>query len=287
MSQSKTKKNPFLIWVITLIAVVVVGALWYANYCYLVSDNQRGTFGDMFGAVNSVFSGLAFAGIIITIFLQSRELKLQREELQETREEFKIQNKTLRLQRFENTFFSMLSLHHDIVNNINWLDEQYKSIQIEHTSAIGRKKVGEKLYTGRDVFEKLYKAIYIELRRVDSQPEIDECYMSKYYNYQNDFDHYFKNLYRIIKLIDTTQFTNDIESDEEFQEKYKYTSIIRAQLSAFELLWIFYNCLSENGFKKFKDLIEKYTLFKSFRFDELAARHHKGLYEKSAFEKPE
>lgn len=41
----------------------------------------------MFGAVNALFSGLAFAGIIYTILPQRRELELQREELRATRTE--------------------------------------------------------------------------------------------------------------------------------------------------------------------------------------------------------
>ncbi len=48
---------------------------------------DRGTFGDMFGTVNTLFSGLAFAGIIYAIFLQSKELSLQRQELAMTRDE--------------------------------------------------------------------------------------------------------------------------------------------------------------------------------------------------------
>lgn len=48
---------------------------------------DRGTFGDMFGAVNSLFSGLAFAGVIYAIALQSQELSLQRAELKLTRTE--------------------------------------------------------------------------------------------------------------------------------------------------------------------------------------------------------
>jgi hypothetical protein len=54
----------------------------------LIPDwTHRGTFGDMFGAVNALFSGLAFAGIIYTITLQRQELSLQREELALTRNE--------------------------------------------------------------------------------------------------------------------------------------------------------------------------------------------------------
>lgn len=52
---------------------------------------DRGLFGDMFGAINSLFSGLAFVGIIYTIFLQQKELELQRKELKLTREELKRQ----------------------------------------------------------------------------------------------------------------------------------------------------------------------------------------------------
>ena len=44
-------------------------------------------FGDMFGTVNSLFAGLAFAGVIYTIFLQRNELALQRNELVLTREQ--------------------------------------------------------------------------------------------------------------------------------------------------------------------------------------------------------
>src|SRR5687768_1221158 len=48
---------------------------------------ERGTFGDMFGAVNALFSGLALAGVIYAIVLQRQELALQRDELRLTRAE--------------------------------------------------------------------------------------------------------------------------------------------------------------------------------------------------------
>lgn len=58
-----------------------------AMFLLIPDSTQRGTFGDMFGAVNALFSGLAFAGIIYTITLQRQELSLQREELILTRNE--------------------------------------------------------------------------------------------------------------------------------------------------------------------------------------------------------
>lgn len=42
-----------------------------------------GEYGDMFGSANALFSSLAFAGVVLAIILQSLELRLQREEIEE------------------------------------------------------------------------------------------------------------------------------------------------------------------------------------------------------------
>ena len=47
-------------------------------------------FGDTFGFVNSLFSGLALAGVVIAVLLQSEELHLQRNELEDTREQLRL-----------------------------------------------------------------------------------------------------------------------------------------------------------------------------------------------------
>jgi hypothetical protein len=68
-----------------------VAGLWAGSFVLIlfsVADwAQRGQLGDLFGAVNSLFSGLAFAGLIYTVYLQREELSLQRKELQLTRDE--------------------------------------------------------------------------------------------------------------------------------------------------------------------------------------------------------
>ncbi|NQT78012.1 MAG: hypothetical protein HQ565_09880 [Bacteroidetes bacterium] len=69
-----------------LATVIIIVGLWLGTHFWLVGKIDRGTYGDMFGSVNALFSGLAFAGIIITILLQSKELALQRDELTETRD---------------------------------------------------------------------------------------------------------------------------------------------------------------------------------------------------------
>src|SRR5689334_15440351 len=90
--------------ILVLLILFLWGACWVFVTMYKSLPVEQGQFGDMFGAVNALFSGLAFAGIIYTILLQREELGAQRKELKQTRKEFKIQNATLKQQRFENTF---------------------------------------------------------------------------------------------------------------------------------------------------------------------------------------
>lgn len=82
---SRDKFTPLL--VIALTVVLIWFATWGLMTAYLDSPEERGQFGDMFGSINALFSGLAFAGIIYTILLQRKELALQREELVATRQE--------------------------------------------------------------------------------------------------------------------------------------------------------------------------------------------------------
>ena len=118
-------KKRFLLWLrnnLLSVMIVMVLVLFLSNLCLVFlpyDENERGTFGDQFGAVNALFSGLAFAGLIYTIILQRHDLKLQRRDLRLQREElaltrkemeeqtaeFEKQNETLKIQRFENTFF--------------------------------------------------------------------------------------------------------------------------------------------------------------------------------------
>jgi len=73
--------------------IVLVVIIWSSSTLFILLglDNwsDRGTFGDLFGAVNALFSGLAFAGLIYTIVLQKQDLELQRNEIALNRAELK------------------------------------------------------------------------------------------------------------------------------------------------------------------------------------------------------
>ncbi len=74
------------------IAALVIG-LWASCEYFLVHFRgindlvSRGQFGDQFGTVNSLFAGLALAGVIYTIFLQTLELASHRIELRRQAEQ--------------------------------------------------------------------------------------------------------------------------------------------------------------------------------------------------------
>ncbi|MFE4709501.1 hypothetical protein ACFRAM_01395 [Paenibacillus sp. NPDC056722] len=77
-----------MIWLI-----VTVVLLWVINlFTGIWLKDDGGTFGDMFGAVNALFSGLAFAGLIFTIMLQRKDLALQYRTLELQLKEMKEQS---------------------------------------------------------------------------------------------------------------------------------------------------------------------------------------------------
>lgn len=276
--QQKSKLNATNIITIAFISVIVIWLLFWLFIDMFIPEINRGVFGDKFGAVNALFSGLAFAGLIATLLYQKEELKLQREELQQTREElkgqreeFEEQNKTLKRQRFENTFFNMLSLQQEITNNLLL---QCKIFQENVERDV--------TYKGREAFKGIYEDAVFKYEGIIStglKYILKNNWLDGYTKIPatNRFDHYFRHLYRIFKYVDTT----DLISDE---ERYEYACIVRSQLSDYELIMLFFNGLSDNGKEKFKPLIEKYAILKNMRPDLLpSAGKEKTSYSEGAY----
>lgn len=293
------------LWIWIIIAIVGVIALWGLSWIlidkYIDSPTDQGTFGDMFGAVNALFSGLAFAGLIVTLLYQKEELKLQREELAQTREElkgqreeFEEQNKTMKRQRFENTFFNMLSLQQEIVTKLSytWKHKQ-KTGERNPISGAYEYDFVESKYMGREVFEALYNETDVKLK--DSNQSYNGGIKSIIKNkgiveFENicdisNLDHYYRHLYRLFKYVDSSPLITKTKDDDkdEYEERYDYACIIRSQLSDYELVMLFYNCLTSNGRAKFKPLIEKYAIFNNLRYELLAKANDKEEYAQEAY----
>jgi hypothetical protein len=264
MSRSTVKMShfAFLLLLVTLI--------WALSGWFLYSDPNRGTFGDMFGAANSLFSGLAFAALIFTVWMQREELNLQRRELELTREEIigqkqqmEVQNRTLSHQAFEHTFFELLQVHTRIVEIIDVIDDS------------GR------VTKSRDCFRLFYKRLTkIFLTKIaqetpkDPLPLLKNIYLEFYEAHQDEIGHYFRHLYHIIKFVKNSSV----------EEKKRYTTFVRGQLSSYELALLFYSCLSELGSEKFKPLIEEFSLLKNLPTKLLLDETHKDLYASNAYD---
>lgn len=259
--------KPKIRWLLLLWTVIV--ALWALSGFVLYKDAQRGTFGDMFGAANALFSGLAFATLIYTAWMQREELSLQRKELEATRAELSgqkqqlaEQTKTFQLQRFEDSFFSLLRTQADIVN----------AMDIVTTDG--------KVTKSRDCFGVWYRRLRVAHSERGVYPDgqalqtTQAIYKSFYDSHQADIGHYFRHLYHIVKFVDEASI----------EQKKKYVSLIRAQLSGNEHVLLFYNGLSENGIQKFKPLIEKYALLENMPQSKLLmARLELPLYKADAY----
>lgn len=256
----KHKDNLF-IWLIVAVVAFCATYILIMDYCFPEDLEKRGQFGDMFGFLGALFSGLAFAGLIVTIRQQREDLKnqrdeielqredlkaqtealkLQKEEIQQTneelklqREEMKAQNKTIMLQRFETTFFNMLSSQIEIRNSVKFSEHR-----------------------GKDAFI----AIFREYTRVASRLGNSEA---RKYGYDESFlkrylDHFFRHLIETLKMIDTADFLS-------VQEKYHYSEILSSHMSIYELGVFLYYCLSDEGKTTAKKLAESLALFKCLK----------------------
>ena len=92
MNEADQDRKPPAFWMLAVAVLFVVILYFSLSYWLIPNLESRGQFGDSFGAVNALFSGLAFAGLIYALYLQRTELQLQRDELRLTREELSAQS---------------------------------------------------------------------------------------------------------------------------------------------------------------------------------------------------
>jgi hypothetical protein len=84
--------------------------------------------------------------------------------------------------------------------------------------------------------------------------------------------------------VNRCELFNGANDAETIKNKKRYTSIVRAQLSQFELGMLFYNGVSKYGNEDFKPMIETYGLLENFNQDSLADPEHEKFYEGGAYE---
>lgn len=238
-------------WIAVFVMVLLWITTWILTEFFICIPAERGTFGDMFGSVNALFSGIALAGVIYTILLQRIELRQNTTELRGQKEQLARQNETMDLQKFETSFFQLLSFHHKLLDAITY-------------TPLNRKLDGSKAL----------EEIYVDFSKYDFSPLSSfEEYAEHIFGDSIGLRHYFNNLYYIVKFI----------HEDKVYDKWKYIGILRSQLSTSEQALLFYNCLGNRDSEKFKSLIEEYALFENMDYELLINKIHIRQYDLKAF----
>ncbi|MGN7453880.1 putative phage abortive infection protein [Paenibacillus pasadenensis] len=171
----------------------------------------------MFGAVNALFSGLAFAGIIYTIQMQRKELALQRDELVLQREEISKstdelagQKELMAKQQFDNTFFNLLSLHSQVLESLEYPDN----------------------IKGHQVFKKFHTKM--RTRLTDNSIV---TFKQVYEESNLAFDNFIKTTVTIVDFVKS-------QSSLTYTSKRQYLDFYKTQFGDHEKIFLFYYCHS-------------------------------------------
>lgn len=102
-----------------------------------------------------------------------------------------------------------------------------------------KEKISKK-YTS-EFYEPIFKKLGEEIAYWDLDPKKPNGINTKYYGgHQYRLGHYFRHIYQTVKYIDSNQNLN-------YGERYKYATMLRAQMSTFEQSLLFFNSISQLG----------------------------------------
>lgn len=245
---------------------------------------QPGTFGDMFGGLTALFSGLAFAGIIYTILLQRKELKLQRKELKQTRTEFKTQNETLKKQRFENTFFNLLTQHNKIIETLTFSDTKTEVAKNDNQFDAFRfawillhNMASKELPEFQKVKGHKVDNDFNSLTEVESEEILDTVVKLWYNRNPHNLHLYFQSLLRILKFINKSNLLDN------HLERLFYASLLKDQISYYEKAVILYvGLLPDKWYKGITYYVKKYEILEGIDERSLVSIRDKRLFDKWA-----
>lgn len=257
-------------WLWFIVPFIIIGFyLFYLdNFPIKIDFDKAGKFGDSFGVLNSLFSGLAFIALVITIYLQQQDMK-------DTKEEIKKQN-------FENTFFKMIDLYNNLVKDLQLIQIQKMEWTSKRTSTIQRgsyEMVNQKYhildkeidieddrnYKGKEVIHRLIK-IFLEYKNNHTG-----IYQDFHKEYENIIGHYFGTIYQILKFIDNSNIEN----------KEDYSNLFRAQFAKNELELLFYHGTSDIAKNKFQPYLIKYEFFEHLSIKDIENRFIESYVDKA------
>jgi hypothetical protein len=214
-----------------------------------------GSYGDWFGGTSAPLLGIAgLLMITAAYYAQMEELKLTREEMEKTRNEFHQQNFTMCKQTFENSFFQLLKFQREVTSDL---------IFANHHGAASAE------FAVKRFFFDFLRVIPTNLKSNGNPQTIISYAIETFYKFnlenQHVFGHYFRSFHHVVKFIDDQQHLEETE-------KKQYMSIVRSILSEKELQFLYLNAYYGVGYNKFLPLAIKYDLFHNvswYEFEEL------------------
>lgn len=265
------RKKGLLAFSLIVVSILCMPFLMTCNGCseFRLNEDSYSNIGDTFGGITGPFIAIVAAFLTFIAFWVQYMFN-------------KDQSLAISKERFEHNFYELLSLHEELTNNlsIDIVDKTFnKGGIVKHA-------------TGKDVFETIYNEFpfqiyasnildtggqpiernYVGLKdflQHDSDPQNDYRELE----FIGKLDHYFRQTYRVLKYIN--EFDEKIISHE---VKQSYACIFRSLFSQYELILLFYNCLSDIGYERFKPLIERYTFFNNIRPELLATIKEQDYY---------
>lgn len=266
MTTKNEENQSFPFWlkfILAIFVILILAFLVFVIFKYITSltdgfipdypdRNDWGVFGDFFGGLlNPIFGFASFLALLATIYYQARELNASTKELRNSATALAAQNKAIELQSFEQTFFSWLNIYRSLLDSIEYVNGT--------TKKDGRQAL---IQYRRRYIQSFNSEILAKINDDGNQLliKIKNSWESLYATEESQLDSLFRSLYRLFLWVDKNTKIN-------ISEKWLYISIIRSQLSHIEMVYLFYNCLTDRG-HKFKPLVEKYAIFDNFVFNQ-------------------
>lgn len=257
------------IWLINLAAPLSLG--WTADY--------RGTFGDMFGAANSLFSAFAVIGVAWSVSMQRTELSIARDDREKTRTILSEQQENLKIQRFETTFYQLFTAFQGIIENIEVETGSGKGLDLQVSEIATLKRPPSSAVRGRRAIEVILsrpekqfgvQAHWAASRDQEGQERAEDweedinsrsldafgrAYAKIFSEHGSDLGRYFRSLYTILNFIDVSEIPE--------VTKPFYYKLLRAQLSQQESTLLALNYLTPNTTDKFNKLTVDFGMAKN------------------------
>ena len=248
MSDRSTFDKDFWIFLGCFIGVIVLICFlpWAFTRAWFLNFSGTGQIGDTIGGIMGPFVAIAAAGLTFFAFWVQYKANIQ-------------QRHDIAIERFESNLFEMIHIQQEITNGL----------KVRGESIIGSQVEGK----GRDVFRCLYDDMRMRFKIGNASSNLtlrraleisdDVKFTLRFQSELWVLDHYYRHLYRIFKYIDDAD--KQIIDDD---KKYEYAAIVRATLSPYELVMLYYNGFSH---PRFKDFIERYALLNNIRYSLLAS----------------